>query len=119
MNTITVKIDTLKLDWYIGIFDFEYEKAQPVAIDIEMIVKAPTFDGNEDYDDVVCYKTVVDKIKELNKGEHIRLVETLANKVCDICLADNRVETVTVNVKKTAIIDECASVGVELTKQQQ
>ena len=36
---------------------------------------APKFDGNEDYEDVVCYKTIVDEIKKCDMG-HNRLVET-------------------------------------------
>ena len=63
-QTIIVKVEKLKLDWFIGIYDFEYEKPQSVVIDIDMEALAPKFDGNEDYEDVVCYKTIVDEIKK-------------------------------------------------------
>ena len=116
-KTITVNIDDLKLDWFIGIFDHEYETAQPVIINIKLKVTAPTFDDTEDYDDVVCYKTIVDKIKELQACGHVRLVETLANKICDLCLADKRVLKATVDISKPNAIDEAGGVGVKLSKE--
>ncbi len=117
-QTIIVKIEKLKLDWFIGIYDFEYEKPQSVIIDIDMEVFAPKFDGNEDYENVVCYKTIIDKIKSLRDMGHIKLVETLADKICNLCLNDKRVINVTVSVSKIEAIDEVQGVGIKLYKNK-
>ena len=117
-HTIIIKIEKLKLDWFIGIYDFEYKKPQSVIIDIDMEVLAPKFDGNEDYENVICYKTIVDKVKKLRDMGHIRLVETLADKLCNLCLNDERVVNVTVSVLKIQAIDEVQRVGVKLHKKK-
>jgi|MDSZ01.1.fsa_nt_gb dihydroneopterin aldolase len=117
-QTIIVKVEKLKLDWFIGIYDFEYEKPQSVVIDIDMEALAPKFDGNEDYEDVVCYKTIVDEIKKMRDMGHIRLVETLADKICNLCLNNKKVMNVTVSVSKIQAIDEVQGVGVKLHKKK-
>ena len=79
---------------------------------------APKFDGNEDYEDVVCYKTIVDEIKKMRDMGHIRLVETLADKICNLCLNNKKVMNVTVSVSKIQAIDEVQGVGVKLHKRK-
>ena len=117
LKTINVHIEDLKIDWYIGIFDFEYEKAQKVVIDIFLNVLAPKFSEKDDYDDVVCYKSIIDSITELSKNGHVRLVETLGDKIADLCLKDQRVLSAKVKVTKPDAFDFVSSVGITVLKK--
>ena len=49
---------------------------------------------------------------------HIRLVETLADKICNLCLNNKKVMNVTVSVSKIQAIDEVQGVGVKLHKKK-
>lgn len=114
---IQVNIDKLDMNWYIGIFDFEYEKPQRVIIDISMIVTGSDNEfENDDYDDVVCYKSIIEDIENLNSSGHIRLVETLGYKICNICFEYDKVLEASVKVSKVDAFDHCDGVGVTIKK---
>ena len=117
LKTIKVHIEELKVDWFIGIFDFEYEKAQKVVVDISLNVIAPAFSEKDDYDDVVCYKSIIDDIIELSKNGHVRLVETLGDRIADLCLKDQRVLSAKVRVTKPDAFDFVSSVGITIEKE--
>ena len=47
---------------------------------------------------------------------HINLVETLAEKIAVLCLANGRVRSVRVRVEKLDIVPDAQSVGVEIER---
>lgn len=69
-------------------------------------------------ENVVNYEHVVNGVRALTSDVHINLVETLAERIADLCLADGRVSRVRVCVEKLDIYDEAASVGVEIERLQ-
>ena len=118
VKTLKVHIEGLKIPWFIGIFDFEYEKAQMVQIDIDLIVVAPSFSEKDDYNDVVCYKSIIERIQNLSIQGHVRLVETLGSRVADVCLKDKRVLSADVKITKPDAFDFVESVGITISKKQ-
>ncbi len=46
------------------------------------------------------------------------LVETLAERLAETCLADERVQVVRMRVEKLDVFDDLASVGVEIERQR-
>jgi 7,8-dihydroneopterin aldolase/epimerase/oxygenase len=50
---------------------------------------------------------------------HVNLVETLADRICDIAFADPRVARAKVRVEKTRAISATAAVGVEVGRFRQ
>lgn len=118
-NRIQVNIDKLDMNWFIGIYDFEYEKPQRVLIDINMeVVGSNNEFFDDDYDDVVCYKTIIEDIEKLNKSGHIRLVENLGYKICDICLKYDKVLEVKVKISKVDAFANAKGVGVTIKKSK-
>jgi dihydroneopterin aldolase len=49
---------------------------------------------------------------------HINLVETLAEKIAELCLGDGRVETARIRVEKLDVYAEAASVGIEIERSR-
>ena len=49
---------------------------------------------------------------------HVNLVETLAERIAEACLADLRVDAARGRVEKLAAIPEAASVGIEIERIQ-
>lgn len=108
----------LVLPWRIGIYDHEQTADQRVRINIDLEVReAERFDADT-YAQVVCYAEVVDGVRRLAADGHINLVETLASRVADLCLADHRVRRATVRAEKLDAIADVASVGIEITRAQ-
>ena len=61
---------------------------------------------------------IVDGIRAITSEAHINLLETLAEKVATLCLADKRVLVARIRVEKLRIIKDADSVGVEIERSQ-
>jgi len=112
----SIIIKDLDLPFYIGVFDFEHESPQNVRINIELLTTEPANMDADSYDDVVCYASIIEKIKELSQKDHLKLVETLAEKIANIALDDKRSIQAKVKIEKTEIIKETNSVGIEIVR---
>lgn len=108
----------LELPAKIGVHSFEKIDSQVIRINVEMRSSDDGGPLNDDLKNVICYEDVVNGITDIVAGGHINLVETLAERIADFCLGDDRVVSVKVRVEKPQIIAEAASVGVEIERYQ-
>ncbi len=114
--TYRIFVRDLVVPWEIGILDHEQGTPQRVRINLDLTVReADRFDADR-YRQVVCYAGIVEDVRRLAGDGHINLVETLASRVAELCLADRRVEQVTVRAEKLDAIDDVGSVGIEITR---
>jgi len=109
-------IRDLVLEGQIGIYKYEQGKTQRVRINVDMAVREAGKARSDRLDDVVDYGVVADKIRAMVRSGHVNLVETLAERIADICLEDSRVEAVRVRVEKLDIFTDAESVGVEIER---
>jgi len=116
--THRVFITDLLVNMLIGVYDHEKLKSQPVRLNIVLTVTDHIGPINDDYRNVVCYETIAIAVKKLVKEEHINLVETLADKVAEICMQNHRTVSVTVKVEKLQALTDATSVGVEITRSR-
>jgi 7,8-dihydroneopterin aldolase/epimerase/oxygenase len=116
--THRVFISDLLVNMLIGVYDHEKVKEQPVRLNIVLTVQDHAGPINDDYRNVVCYETIANSIKNLVKEEHINLVETLAEKVAEICLKNQRTVSVTIKIEKLQALTDAGSVGVEITRNR-
>ena len=100
----------------IGVYKHERRAAQPVRINIDLAVD----DGpiNDDVKNVVDYQTIIDGVEAIVDAGHINLVETLAERIAEMCLTDGRVASARVRVEKLNVAPEAAAVGVEIERVQ-
>ena len=111
-----VFVRDLELSAEIGVHRHERRRSQPVRINIDLRVgesEAPVADRLEN---VLDYEVLVSGVKDIVARGHIRLVETLAEMVAMMCLADPRVHSARVRVEKLNVVPEAASVGVEIER---
>jgi dihydroneopterin aldolase len=64
----------------------------------------------------VSYEVVVRRVEQIVAQGHVHLVETLAERIADACLADERVLAARVRIEKPDIIPNARSVGVEIER---
>jgi dihydroneopterin aldolase len=67
---------------------------------------------------VVDYEQLADRVREIVAAGHVRLVETLAERIAEICLADRRVHLARIRVEKLDIFADATSAGVEIERRQ-
>jgi len=111
-----VFIRDLELEAILGIFEHEKIYPQKIIINIELSVPETGSELNDDHHNVVCYASVVERVKEIIATGHVHLVETLAEMIAISCLDDERVLSVRVRIEKPEAIAEAAGVGIEIER---
>ncbi len=115
-NTYLVFIRDLVLPVSIGIHEQEYLAPQRVRFNVEISVFDNIGEVEDNYKNVICYERLVEKIHNLVRQGHVKLVETLADRVAAICLQSSKVLSAKVRVEKLDIIENVDSVGVEVER---
>ena len=113
-STCHVFVHDLLLEAHIGVYAHEHNRTQPIRINVDLTVQEAAH--SDELTNVVCYETIVNKIKSIVAKGHLNLVETLAEQVATQCLEDSRVSVARIRVEKLAAITEAASVGVEIER---
>ena len=113
--TDRILVRDLVLPIRIGAYRHEREKAQNVRFNVEVgIIRSPHV--AQDMRDVFSYDVVLDGIRMLVAQEHIALIETLAERIAALILAQPRVVNVTVRIEKLDVGP--GAVGVEIARKR-
>jgi dihydroneopterin aldolase len=83
-----------------GVFDFEREQGQDFTVDVVLGLGLGAAAVSDDVRDTVHYGELADALVAVISGEPVNLIETLASRLLDVCLADDRVQEATVTVHK-------------------
>jgi dihydroneopterin aldolase len=119
MGQRCVVIDDLRLRFFIGVHEHEKRARQEVSITVYMLVPECGGPPSDDLADYVSYADIVDRLKaRAASTHHTNLVETLAEEIAELALADERVASAVVDVRKTEIIPEAKGVGVAIRRQR-
>lgn len=113
-----VFIRGLVLEAFIGAYDYEQGIAQPVRIDLDIDVREPAEPTGDRLEDVVCYNRLTQGIKAIIAEGHIKLVETLAERIAELAIAHPMVLAATVRVEKPKAISEADAAGVEIERRK-
>ncbi len=111
-----VFVRDLVLPCAIGVHAHEQDAPQRVRINVELMVREEERNLQDRIENVLSYEQIVDGVRAITGERHINLVETLAERIAGLCLADERVARVRVCVEKLDIYREAASVGVEIER---
>jgi dihydroneopterin aldolase len=102
----------------IGVWNNEKGGSQRVRINLDLAVAEGEKPSHDRLDEVVCYNTITTKVRALAAEAHTNLIETLAERIAEVCLEDRRVLNARVRVEKLDVYEDAASVGVEIERRQ-
>jgi dihydroneopterin aldolase len=83
-----------------GVFDFERREGQAFFVDLVLGLDTGPAAASDDLHDTVDYGSLVASVKAAVETEPVDLIETLAQRIADVCLLDVRVEWARVTVHK-------------------
>jgi dihydroneopterin aldolase len=83
-----------------GVFEFERREGQTFVIDLVLGLDTSAPAASDDLHDTVDYGSLVTSVKAAVETEPVDLIETLAQRIADVCLLDDRVEWSRVTVHK-------------------
>jgi dihydroneopterin aldolase len=74
--------------------------------------------GRDDLSRVVDYEAVANIARAIVASGHVRLVETLAERIAEQVLEDQRIRSARVRVEKLDVFADSVSAGVEIERRQ-
>jgi dihydroneopterin aldolase len=109
----------------IGVHPHEQRALQRVRINLDLTIVDPApanlsrpAVGRDDLSRVVDYEAIVNRVRAIVAAGHVQLVETLAERLSETCLADPRVAFARVRVEKLDVFPDAASAGVEIERRR-
>ena len=98
----------------VGVYEEEQGVTQKVSFSVEAAVAPTVAAKGDEIAEVPSYDDLVGAVRAVVSAGHINLVETLAERIAERCLKDERIVSVIVRVEK--LERGPASVGVEIVR---
>src|ERR1700691_1426074 len=109
----------------IGVHPPEHLTPQRIRINVDLGVEddgarplSRTSVGRDDLTRVVDYEQLANAVRRIVAAGHVRLVETLAERIAEACLTDTRVALARIRVEKLDVFPDSVSAGVEIERRQ-
>ncbi|MCA3693952.1 MAG: dihydroneopterin aldolase [Aquidulcibacter sp.] len=99
-----------------GVYAHEKGRRRPLVVDLEVQVGTSVRAGSDELAETVDYDSLVAHVRTVAAGEHLHLIETFAEKVCEAVLTDERILSVRLRVEKPGAVPGAACSGVELER---
>ncbi len=115
----------LVLNASIGVHPHEHAAPQRVRINVDLGVEddgalplSRQSVGRDELVRVVDYEKLADRVRAIVASGHVRLAESLAERIAEVCLQDRRVHLARVRVEKLDVFVDATSAGVEIERRQ-
>ncbi|MBA2560990.1 MAG: dihydroneopterin aldolase [Propionibacteriales bacterium] len=83
-----------------GAFDFERRDGQEFVVDVELALDTRRAARGDELSATVHYGHLAERLHEAIVSDPVELIETLAQRIADVCLAEPPVASVDVTVHK-------------------
>ncbi len=83
-----------------GVFDLERQEGQLFKVDLVLGVDTRPAAESDDLHDTVDYGNLVTTVRQAVETDPVDLIETLAQRIANVCLSDGRVQWTEVTVHK-------------------
>jgi dihydroneopterin aldolase len=100
----------------IGVYAHEEHQKQRVRINLELDVVESTAPVQDRLANVVNYDDIIRAVRRAVDDGHIRLIETLAERIAALCLQDARVRLALITVEKLDVYSDVAAVGISIER---
>ena len=113
-----VFIEALEIETTIGIYDWERRVKQALLFDVEMGFDNRKPAATDQIEDTLDYKAVSKRLIAYVSASEFGLVETLAERCCQIILAEFDVEWVRLKLSKPGAVRGARNVGVMIERKR-
>jgi dihydroneopterin aldolase len=104
-----------------GVLDEELVRAQPFEVDVDVEVDLSAAGQSDDLADTLDYGALCEQIAAVVAGDHVALLERLAQRIADAVLASSPLAAsarVTVRKLRPPVPVDVASAGVTITRRR-
>ncbi|MDO4441743.1 MAG: dihydroneopterin aldolase [Moraxella sp.] len=117
MNDI-VFIEGLKIDTVVGVYDWEQAIKQSLVIDAKISCDIDKAAATDDVAFAINYKTVCEDIERICHEMKAKLLESLAQSICQYVLEHYPCSSISLTIHKPNAIKHAHSVGVSITRSK-
>jgi dihydroneopterin aldolase len=96
----SIALTGLRVRGFHGVFEHERRDGQDFVVDAVLEMSTAKAAASDDLADTVHYGELAEQLAAVVAGEPVNLLETLAGRLAEVCLADPRVDAATVTVHK-------------------
>ncbi len=109
-----IALTGLRVRGFHGVYEHERRDGQDFVVDATLWLDSRPAAASDDVADTVDYGALADRLATVVAGEPVNLIETLAARLCALCMVDERViaAEVTVHKPQAPIAREFADVAV-------
>ncbi len=111
-----IYLHDLKIECIIGIWEWERRIKQTIILDLDMAADIHRAAATDSIEDTINYKAVAKRLIEFVGQSQFQLVETLAEKVAGIMLAEFKLRWVRVRINKKGAVRGAGDVGVVIER---
>ncbi len=108
----TIFLEQVAVQTKLGVPDWERLKPQTIILDIEIGYDLSKSCLSDAIEDTIDYGQVVNRIRETLTEKSFKLVEALAEHLCQLILKEFEAERVKIKVAKPAVLPNLKSLGV-------
>ena len=112
----TIFLEQVKVQTKLGVPDWERMVPQTIILDIEISYDLSKSCQSDAIEDTIDYGQVVSRIRETLADHSFKLVEALAEHICQLILREFGGLSVKVKVAKPAILPGLKALGVVITR---
>ncbi len=108
----------LRVDTVIGVYGWERQIRQTLSLDLELGVDVAAAAASDSIADAVDYYAVAKRVTSFVETSEFHLVETVAERVASLVLAEFPVSWLRLTVSKLGAIRDCQAVGVSIERKR-
>jgi 7,8-dihydroneopterin aldolase/epimerase/oxygenase len=114
----TIFLEQVSVQTKLGVPEWERLKPQTIILDIEIGYDLSKSCQSDAIEDTVDYGLVVNRIRDTLKEHSFKLVETLAEHVCQLILKEFKAESVKIKAAKPAVLPGLKALGVLIERNK-
>ena len=112
----TVFIESLEVDTVIGVYDWERTIRQNLLVDVQMGWDNRPCAADDALHLALDYAAVSEKIHDFAQNSHFELVETFAERLAALLMADFNIPWLRLRITKPGAVASARGVGVEIER---
>ena len=109
-------LEQVKVDTKLGVPEWERMVAQTIILDLEIAMPHSRSCQTDSIEDTIDYGAVVARIRQTLADNSFKLVEALAEHICQIVLTEFGAPWVKIRVAKPAIMPDLKALGVVIER---
>lgn len=119
MSMDKVFIENLRLDTFIGVNEWEQSVKQTLLLCLELNCDVKKAAANDRLTDTVDYTGIADRLTAFSSAHHFQLIETLAEQLAQLLLAEYAIQQVKITLRKPAALAQADCAGVQLERSRE